>query len=287
MIKLLGERGLKQYFEEVNKYPLLDKEEEYKLAKRVREKNDQDAKEKLILSNLRIVISICSKFHNCGLSLSELINAGNQGLLHAVEKYDERKGYRFCTYSVWWIKRAIYEAINAEFGIVAKSRLAKRIQAFIPRFVQNKGREPTIQELAEGLKTDPSRISRALTELIPSLSLDTTFEQDDSDTPYIEKLRIDEAMGKYTGLDGFIAPAPEDVLKKKMQKENLAQAISTLLPREQEIIKRFFGLDDFEPQSLEEISRVLNITKERVRQIRDNALKKLKIFFSTKPHKRL
>lgn len=282
MIRPVSERGLRQYFEEVGKYPLLDKEEESRLAKRVREKKDQEAKEKLILSNLRIVISICSKFHNCGLSMSELINAGNRGLLRAVEKYDERKGYRFCTYSVWWIKRAIYEAINAEFGVIKKSRLARRIQMFIGKFVQNKGREPTLQEIAEGLKVDTMHVNRALAELIPLISLDSAFEQEDADTPFIEKLRLDESSSKFFGLESFIAPAPEEVFEKKLEKESLNEAIGTLQPREQEIIKRSFGLDDYDCQSLEEISRIMNITRERVRQIRDNALKKLKMYLRMK-----
>ncbi len=284
MIRPVTERGLKQYFEEVGKYKLLDREEERKLAKLAREKKDQEAKEKLILSNLRIVISISSKFQNCGLSMSELINAGNRGLLRAVEKYDERKGYRFSTYSVWWIKRAIYEAINAEFGVIKKSRLSRRVQMFIGRFVQNKGREPTPQEIAKGLKVDVTHINRALAELVPSISLDSAFEQDEMETPFIERLCLNESGAKFAGLESFIAPAPEEILKRKLERESLKEAISSLHPREQEIIRRSFGLDDYDCQSLEEISRIMNITRERVRQIRDNALKKLKLYLRTKRH---
>ncbi len=279
MIKPVTERGLKQYFEEVGKYKILGRDEEKQLAKRFREKNDLSAKEKLILSNLRIVIHICSRFLNFGLSFSELINAGNRGLIQAVEKFDERKGYRLTTYAVWWIKRAIYEAINLERGIVPKSRLAKRIQAFMPEFVQKKGREPTIQELADALKADQEKVTYALTELMPTLSLDMELD-DNIEAPYIEKVLLDEALARYSS-ESLIAPAPEEIFKKKVEKEKLEKALSKLSHREQEIVKRNFGLDDYEPQSLEEISRVLNITRERVRQIRENALKKLKFYLNT------
>lgn len=270
MYRIISDRRLRQYLEEISQFSILTKEEEFSFAKRFREKKDEEAKEKLIISNLRIVVFIAKKFRNQGLGMSELINAGNAGLMRAVDKFDERKGYRFNTYSVWWIKRAIYDAINAERGIVPKSFLAKRIQVITLKHIQKHGREPTVQELAKTLNTDASAVSLALTELIPPYSLDETFE--DSDSQYIESLRLD-----IQGADNLISPPPDEIFKKKVQKEKLLSALSKLESREQEILKRNFGLGEYEVQSLEEISRLMNITRERVRQIKENALRKLKI----------
>ena len=273
LFRVYDDRGLKQYLEEISRFELLDKEEEFELAQRVRTKNDENAKEKLICSNLRIVVYIAKRFQKQGLSLSDLINAGNKGLIHATTKFDERKGYRFNTYSVWWIKRAIYDAINIERGVVPKSYLAKRIQIQTLKFIQKKGREPTVEELAEHLKVDQSAVSMALAELIPPYSLDETF--DDSENPYIESVRLD-----IEGADNLISPAPDEIFYKKEQKEKLLNALSKLEPREQEILKRNFGLGDYDIHSLEDISRIMNITRERVRQIKENALRKMKIVLS-------
>ena len=207
MIRVISDRGLKQYLGEISRYSLLHKEEEFKLAKSIRQENDEEAKEKLICSNLRIVVYIAKKFHTQELSLSDLINAGNEGLIHATGKFDERKGYRFNTYSVWWIKRAIYDAINAERGLVPKSYLAKRIQVKTKKFIQKNGREPTVQELAEILKIDESAVSLALRELIPPYSLDETFS--DSESPYIESVRVE-----IEGADNLISPPPDEIFKK-------------------------------------------------------------------------
>jgi len=269
--KRVTERGLKQFLEEISRYSVLTREEEFELAQRIREKEDSEAKEKLILSNLRNVLHICKNFLDYGLTLSELINAGTQGLMRAVEKFDERKGYRFSTYSTWWIKRSIYKAIYADQEIVPKSNLAKRIKSFIPTFVQEKGREPTVQEIARHLKISIHQASNALPELLPILSLDETFSNDDTG-PLIETISIDQMTA-----EKLVLPSPEEILKQKQETERIQKALKKLSPREREIVERNFGLGDYEVQSLEEISRLMNITKERVRQIRDNALKKLKL----------
>jgi RNA polymerase primary sigma factor len=272
VVRLISERGLKKYLEEISQYAILEKKEEYRLARCIRNRDDEAAKEKLILSNLRIVIYIAKKFQNQGMTLSELINAGNEGLIQAVTKFDERKGYRFTTYSGWWIKRSIYEAINTQRGIIQKSYLARRIQSLTPRFIQKNGREPTVQELSEMLHVDTNAISMALTELIPPYSLDETYDSDDMETPYLETVRLD-----IEGSNNLVAPPPEEIFKKKVEKEKLEKALRKLPPREQEVLKRNFGMGDFDTQSMEDISRIMNITRERVRQIRDNALRKLKI----------
>ncbi|MCK4941227.1 sigma-70 family RNA polymerase sigma factor [candidate division WOR-3 bacterium] len=270
MFRVVTDRGLRQYLEDISQYNILVKEEEFALAKRAREANDTEAKKKLICANLRIVVFIAKKFRDERLNLSELINAGNEGLIHAADKFDERKGYRFNTYSVWWIKRAIYEAITTQKGLVRKSFLARRLQTQTKKFIQRNGREPTTEELAKILNTDTSAIVLALSELIPPYSLDETFE--DSENPYIESVRID-----IQGSDNLISPPPDEIFKKKVQKEKLEMALSKIGAREREVLERNFGLGEYETQSLEEISRILNITRERVRQIKENALRKLKI----------
>lgn len=273
MFRSVSDRGLRHYLEAISKYPILTKEEEFELARQVRENKNEDAKEKLICSNLRIVVFIAKKFRNQGLTLPELINAGNEGLIHATTKFDERKGYRFNTYSVWWVKRSIYDAINAERGIVPKSFLAKRIQSKILKFVQKFGREPTVEDLAKTLHADERQVSLALRELIPPYSLDETFE--DSENPYLESVLLD-----MEGSENLITPPPDEIFKKKEQKERLLHALAKLEAREQEILKLNFGLGDYEAHSLEDISRIMNITRERVRQIKENALRKLKIVMS-------
>lgn len=270
MFRVVTDRGLRQYLEDISQYNILVKEEEFALAKRAREANDTEAKKKLICANLRIVVFIAKKFRDERLNLSELINAGNEGLIHAADKFDERKGYRFNTYSVWWIKRAIYEAITTQKGLVRRSFLARRLQTQTKKFIQRNGREPTTEELAKILNTDTSAIVLALSELIPPYSLDETFE--DSENPYIESVRID-----IQGSDNLISPPPDEIFKKKVQKEKLEMALSKIGAREREVLERNFGLGEHETQSLEEISRILNITRERVRQIKENALRKLKI----------
>ncbi len=273
MFRVISDRGLKQYLEEISHYPILTKKQEFELARRVRKNNDEEAKEKLICSNLRIVVFIAKKFTHQGLTLPELINAGNEGLIHATTKFDDRKGYRFNTYSVWWIKRAIYDAISTGRGIVPRSFLAKRIQVKTNKYIQKQGKEPTVKELAEMLKVDENAVSLALRELIPPYSLDERFE--DSENPYIESVRFD-----IEGADNLISPPPDELFKKKVQTEKVLRALSKLEPREQEILKRNFGLGDYEVHSLEEISRIMNITRERVRQIKENALRKMKIVLS-------
>jgi len=267
------DRGLKQYLEEISQYNILTKEQEFALAKKAREENDLDAKEQLICANLRIVVFIAKKFREERLDLSELINAGNEGLIHAADKFDERKGYRFNTYSVWWIKRAIYEAISFQKGIVRKSFLARRIQTQTKKFIQRNGREPTTEELAKILKVDTSAVALALSELIPPYSLDETFE--DSENPYIESVRIDIQAS-----NNLVTPPPDEIFKKKIQKEKLQKALNKIGTREREVLERNFGLGEYEPHTLEEISRIMNITRERVRQIKENALRKLKVVIS-------
>lgn len=271
--RVVTDPGLKQYLEEISQYQILAKEEEFELARMAREKNDAEAKEKLICSNLRIVVFIAKKFRDDRLSLSELINAGNEGLIHAADKFDERKGYRFNTYSVWWIKRAIYEAISVQRGIVRKSFLARRIQTQTKKFIQQKGSEPTTEDLARLLKVDTSAITLALGELIPAYSLDETF--DDSENPYIESVRLD-----IQGSDNLISPPPDEIFQKKEEREKLQKALGKINSREREVLERNFGLGEYEPHSLEDISRIMNITRERVRQIKENALRKLKIVIS-------
>ena len=267
------DRGLKQYLEEISQYDILNKEQEFALAKKAREENDLDAKEQLICANLRIVVFIAKKFREERLNLSELINAGNEGLIHAADKFDERKGYRFNTYSVWWIKRAIYEAISMQKGIVRKSFLARRVQTQTKKFIQKNGREPTTEELAKILKVDTSAVALALSELIPPYSLDETFE--DSENPYIESVRLDIQAS-----NNLVSPPPDEIFKKKIQKEKLQKALNKIGTREREVLERNFGLGEYEPHTLEEISRIMNITRERVRQIKENALRKLKIVIS-------
>ncbi|MBE0433339.1 sigma-70 family RNA polymerase sigma factor [candidate division WOR-3 bacterium] len=269
MFRVAGDRGLKQYLEEISRYEILTREEEFALAKKAREQNDTEARKRIICANFRIVVYIAKRFLGEKMTLPELINAGNEGLVHAADKFDERKGYRFNTYSVWWIKRTIYEAISAQKGIFRKSHLARRVQNEIKKFIQRKGQEPTVDELAKILKVESSAVDLALSELIPPYSLDEAFN--DSENPYIESVRLD-----IQGSDNLISPPPDEIFKQKIEKEKVQKALGRLEAREREILERKFGLGEYEPHTLAEISRIMNITRERVRQIHEKALRKLR-----------
>jgi RNA polymerase primary sigma factor len=266
------------YLKEIDKFPILSKEEEFSLAERARTDYDADAKEKLISSNLRFVVYVAKKYQNHGLSLLELIDAGNEGLIHAVDKFDERKGYRFNTYSIWWIKRVIYEAINTGRTVIRPSYLAKRIRIFNLRFVQRRGRKPTVPELAKALKANERAISAALQQLRQPISLDEIYKdlsKDVIEDP--EKLKSGPRQHGVEYDDNLLVPSVDALFKEKTKKQKFREALTKLEPREQEILKRHFGLDEYEAQSLENISRVMHVSRERVRQIKENALRKLKI----------
>lgn len=260
------EGSLDQYLKEISQYPLIDRDEEVRLAKAIR-KGEEDALNKLVRSNLRFVVSVAKKYQNQGVPLSDLINEGNLGLIRAAHKFDETKGIKFISYAVWWIRQAILQALAEQSRIVrvplnragALHRIGRRSSALI----QELGREPTVEEIAEELEISREEVERTLAISQSHLSLDAPV------TPGEDNRLLDYLPDQYS-------PGPEDEAYERALKETVEDSLSTLKEREAKILRLYFGLDDQEPMTLEEIGALLGITRERVRQIKEKALLRLR-----------
>ncbi len=258
--------SLDQYLREISAYPLIDRAEEAELARRIR-KGQKAALEKLVNSNLRFVVSIAKKYQNQGVALSDLINEGNLGLIRAAEKFDETRGVKFISYAVWWIRQAILQALAEQSRIVRVPlnragelhRIGKRSSAL----VQELGREPTVSELAEGLEVDPDELYRTMSIAMAHLSLDAPL------VPGEDNKLLDYLADE-------VRPGPEEETFEKSLRTTVETALSTLKPREARILRLYYGLDSEEAMTLEEIGQQLGVTRERVRQIKERALARLR-----------
>jgi RNA polymerase primary sigma factor len=258
--------SLDQYLREISAYPLIDRQEEGELAKRIR-RGDREALEKLVNSNLRFVVSIAKKYQNQGVALADLINEGNLGLIRAAEKFDETRGVKFISYAVWWIRQAILQALAEQSRIVRVPlnragelhRIGKRSSAL----VQELGREPTVGELAEGLDVDADELYKTMSIAMAHLSLDAPL------VPGEDNKLLDYLPDEYR-------PGPEQEAFEKALRTNVEAALSTLKPREAKILRLYYGLDGEEAMTLEEIGQQLGVTRERVRQIKERALARLR-----------
>ena len=260
------EGSLDQYLKEISAYPLIDRAEEVRLAKAIR-KSDPEALDKLVRSNLRFVVSVAKKYQNQGVPLADLINEGNLGLIRAAHKFDETKGIKFISYAVWWIRQAILQALAEQSRIVrvplnragALHRIGRRSSALL----QELGREPTVEEIAEELDISREEVERTLAISQSHLSLDAPI------TPGEDNRLLDYLPDQYS-------PGPEDEAYEQALRETVENSLSTLKEREAKILRLYFGLDDQEPMTLEEIGSLLGITRERVRQIKEKALLRLR-----------
>lgn len=260
------EGSLDQYLKEISQYPLIDKNEEVRLAKAIR-RGEEEALNKLVRSNLRFVVSVAKKYQNQGVPLSDLINEGNLGLIRAGHKFDETKGIKFISYAVWWIRQAILQALAEQSRIVrvplnragALHRIGRRSSALL----QELGREPTVEEIAEDLEITREEVERTLAISQSHLSLDAPV------TPGEDNRLLDYLPDQYS-------PGPEEEAYEHALKETVEDSLSTLKEREAKILRLYFGLDDQDPMTLEEIGALLGITRERVRQIKEKALLRLR-----------
>ncbi len=257
--------SLDKYLQEISKYDLISVDEEVELARRIK-KGDREAMEKLIRANLRFVVSVAKQYQNQGLSLPDLINEGNLGLIKAAEKFDETRGFKFISYAVWWIRQSIMQAINEQSRIVRLplnqvSSLTKYKKA-IQEFEQIHHRKPTEEELAELLETTEEKIKKTASASGKAVSVDAPFVEDEDNT--LLDVLVNED-----------APKADDYLMRESLRIEIERALATLTEREREIIKLSFGIG-CEVQSLEEIGERYGLTRERVRQIREKALKKLR-----------
>jgi len=260
------EGSLDQYLRDISIYPLITREEEVLLAQRIR-LNDQEALDKLVRSNLRFVVSVAKKYQNQGVSLSDLINEGNLGLIRAAHKFDETKGIKFISYAVWWIRQSILQALAEQSRIVrvplnragALHRIGKRASTLL----QELGRQPTHLEIAEGLDITEEEVAKTMLISQVHLSLDAPM------TPGEDNRLLDY-------LPDTTNRTPDEQTFEKALSEAIEESLAGLKERESKILRLYFGLDGEDPMTLEDIGTLLGITRERVRQIKEKALLKLR-----------
>jgi len=257
---------VRMYLKEIGQIPLLTAEEEVELAKRVTE-GDQSAKNKLTEANLRLVVSIAKKYSGRGLHILDLIQEGNTGLIRAVDKFDWTKGNKFSTYATWWIRQAITRAIADQartirvpvhmVEVINKATRCNR------KLVQELGREPTVEEIAAELKLPVEKIIEANRTAADTLSLDTPVgdEEDTSIGSFVEDERT---------------PGPADATSNALLAEALKEILDTLTEREADVLRMRFGMYDGRNHTLEEVGKIFNVTRERIRQIENKAIRKLR-----------
>ncbi|MBM3401502.1 MAG: RNA polymerase sigma factor RpoD/SigA [Pedobacter sp.] len=258
-------QSLDKYLHEIGKVDLITAEEEVILAQKIRE-GDQAALERLTKTNLRFVVSVAKQYQNQGLTLGDLINEGNLGLIKAAKRFDETKGFKFISYAVWWIRQSILQAIAEQSRIVRLplnqvGSLSKISKAF-SKLEQEYEREPSPEELADNLETTVEKISDTLSNSGRHVSMDAPFVQGEENT-LLDVLENSD-------------PNTDSNLINESLSEEIKRSLSTLTEREREIIVLFFGLSTNHPLSLEEIGEKFNLTRERVRQIKDKALQRLR-----------
>ena len=260
------EDPVRMYLKEIGKVPLLSAEEEIELALRM-EEGDEEAKKKLAEANLRLVVSIAKRYVGRGMLFLDLIQEGNLGLIKAVEKFDYRKGFKFSTYATWWIRQAITRAIADQARTIRiPVHMVETINKLIRvsrQLLQELGREPTPEEIAEEMNMPVERVREILKISQEPVSLETPIGEEE-----------DSHLGDFIPDDNI--PVPADAAAFTLLKEQLLEVLSTLTDREQKVLRLRFGLDDGRARTLEEVGKEFNVTRERIRQIEAKALRKLR-----------
>ncbi|GMV35895.1 MAG: hypothetical protein AMXMBFR61_04030 [Fimbriimonadales bacterium] len=257
---------LEMWMRQTRRAQLLTPEQEVDLARRVQQ-NEQWAKNMLIESNLRLVVSIAKKYNARGIPLADLIQEGNLGLIRAVEKFDWRKGFRFSTYATWWIRRAIARAIINQGRTIRipvyVAELINKVVKTANRLQQELHREPTEEEISREVGLSTERVREMLRVAIEPLSLETPVGEKDN-----------SSLGDF--IQSTNMPTPTDVTQKLIRREEIDAVLKRLTPRERDVVRLRFGLDDGRSRTLEEVGVALKVTRERVRQIELRAMKKLR-----------
>ncbi len=257
---------VRMYLKDIGKIPLLTPERETYLAERIAE-GDEVAKNELVEANLRLVVSIAKKYVGKGMYFLDLIQEGNLGLIKAVEKFDHTKGYKFSTYATWWIRQAITRAIADQARTIRipvhMVETIHRVSRTSRQLLQEYGREPTIDEIAEKLGMSPEKVREIMKTAQDPVSLETPIGEED-----------DSHLGDFIPDDS--TPTPAEAVSYQLLREQLNKVLHTLTPREEMVIKLRFGLDDGRTRTLEEVGKEFNITRERIRQIEAKALRKLR-----------
>jgi RNA polymerase primary sigma factor len=261
-------QSLDRYLQEIGKVDLITADQEIELAIRIRE-GDQAALETLTKANLRFVVSVAKQFQNKGLPLSDLINEGNIGLIKAAKKFDETRGFKFISYAVWWIKQSIMQAIADQSRMVrlplnrvgALTKISKASSALEQEFE----RSPSTEEIAKQLEMDVNDVAYALKVSGRHVSVDAPFSQSDNDKSSLLDVISNNEQ-----------PDPDDELMTSSLKNDIESSLGTLTEREAEVIRLYFGINSEYSATLEEIGEMLNLTRERVRQIKEKALGRLR-----------
>ena len=258
--------SLDKYLSEIAKEPLLTPEEEIQLAIKIHN-GDTSALERLIKSNLRFVVSVAKQYQNQGLSLGDLINEGNVGLMKAARRFDETRGFKFISYAVWWIRQSILQALAEQSRIVRlplnRVGTLNRIGKEYGRLEQEFEREPSPEELANALEMDVEELSDVMLMNGKPMSMDAPFNQNDENS--LHDVLVNDDL-----------PSPDEVLMTESLKAEIKNALDVLNEREKEVLKLYFGIDTEQALTLEEIGEKFNLTRERVRQIKEKAIRKLR-----------
>lgn len=260
-------QSLEKYLQEIGKVDLLTPEEEVDLAKRIKQ-GDQMALEQLTKANLRFVVSVAKQYQNQGLSLSDLINEGNLGLIKAAQRFDETRGFKFISYAVWWIRQSILQALAEQSRIVRlplnKVGSLNKINRAFSELEQEFERDPSAEELASVLEISASEVETTLGVAARHISVDAPFVEGE-DNSLLDVLKNNKTPETDRHLEYV------DSLRKEIER-----SLSTLTPRQADVVKLYFGIGLEHPMSLEDIGKQFDLTRERVRQIKDKAINKLR-----------
>lgn len=269
--------SIEKYLQEIGKIHVLSPDEEANLAKKIKS-GDGEARERLVLSNLRFVVSVAKQYQNHGLTLGDLINEGNMGLIKAAECFDETKGFKFISYAVWWIRQSILQAIAENARLIRlplnKISTINKVNRYFTELEQEYQREPTVEEIAEKMDITPMEVKENMKIANRPVSMDAPLTTDEeSINLYDVYISSDEE-----------AQGPEAILNRDSLKKDIERSFQILSDREATILSMYYGLGGYSSMSLEEIGTKLGLTSERVRQVKTKAIKKLK---EVKNNKRL
>ncbi len=260
--------ALTSYMAEIRDYPILTKEEEVELIHKVKEGNDE-ALDRLIKSNLRFVISVAKRFQNLGMTLGDLIGEGNLGLMKAACRFDEKRDVRFISYAVYWIRHSIMDAISRQTNVtrlpLSRARVLSRMKKEVNKLEQHLGRNPSVSEISESMGITYSEV-RKLEEIVkPGISLEAPLFDGDDNNLY--EYLPDSTEGMF---------GPEEDLRQRLLVDTINDSLSTLTERQARILELYYGLNGNRPLTLEQIGELFGVTRERIRQVKEQALKKLR-----------
>ena len=259
-------KSLDKYLQDISKIDLITAQEEVELAQRIRE-GDQAALEKLTKANLRFVVSVAKQYQNQGLTLPDLINEGNLGLVKAAQRFDETRGFKFISYAVWWIRQSILQALAEQARVVRlplnKIGTINRIKKTFSYLEQAHERPPSPEEIAKELDMTVSEVKQSLKNIGPHVSMDAPLKEG-------------ETSSLYDVINAKENPKPDKGLMHHSLNTEINRALDTLTPREADIVRLYYGIGDEPTMTLEEIGNAFDLTRERVRQIREKAIRKLR-----------